>query len=377
MISTRAPGKLYIAGEYAVVEPRHTAMVVAVDRYITVTLRESETSETADVHEATGQVHSSEYGRLPVVWRRDPATGQIVVDRHPYDFVTSAITTCERLRAERGIEPKYFDLHIDSELDDADGQKFGLGSSGAVVVATVSAILQFYGLELTEHERFRLALLATVAVSPRSSGGDIAASTFGGWLAYASPDRLALRESLETGTVTDALTAGGWDAHRVERLAAPGSLLLRVGWSGSPASTEALVGSVKHNSPAEAPTYHRFLTESGELVEQLTQAIRDDDARTAMHLMSTARRLLLGLQDDTGITIETNSLTQLCEIAEDHGAAAKPSGAGGGDCGIVFTPAQTDPTAMFTAWESNGIRPLDLRVADAVTSDPSPEGQHP
>ncbi|MGW9022604.1 hypothetical protein ACWGOE_14100, partial [Leucobacter chromiiresistens] len=34
----RAQGKLYIAGEYAVVDPGQPAVIVAVDRYITVQL---------------------------------------------------------------------------------------------------------------------------------------------------------------------------------------------------------------------------------------------------------------------------------------------------------------------------------------------------
>ena len=41
MIETRAPGKLFIAGEYAVVEPGQPAVLIAVDRCITVQLTES------------------------------------------------------------------------------------------------------------------------------------------------------------------------------------------------------------------------------------------------------------------------------------------------------------------------------------------------
>ena len=36
MIETRAPGKLFVAGEYAVVEPGGSAIAVAVDRFVTV-----------------------------------------------------------------------------------------------------------------------------------------------------------------------------------------------------------------------------------------------------------------------------------------------------------------------------------------------------
>src|SRR5699024_11798407 len=89
-----------------------------------------------------------------------------------------------------------------SELEDTGGRKFGLGSSAAVTVAMIAALDEFYTLGLTQLERFKLALLATIAVSPRASGGDLAASTFGGWIRYTSPDRSALAEHLRSHGVT-------------------------------------------------------------------------------------------------------------------------------------------------------------------------------
>lgn len=38
MIEISVPGKLFIAGEYAVVEPGHPAIIVAVDQFINVTI---------------------------------------------------------------------------------------------------------------------------------------------------------------------------------------------------------------------------------------------------------------------------------------------------------------------------------------------------
>lgn len=38
MIEVTAPGKLYIAGEYAVVEPGHPAIIVAIDQFISVSI---------------------------------------------------------------------------------------------------------------------------------------------------------------------------------------------------------------------------------------------------------------------------------------------------------------------------------------------------
>jgi len=39
MIQVKAPGKLYIAGEYAVTEPGYKSVLIAVDRFVTAQLK--------------------------------------------------------------------------------------------------------------------------------------------------------------------------------------------------------------------------------------------------------------------------------------------------------------------------------------------------
>ena len=89
-------------------------------------------------------------------------------------------------------------------------------------------------------------------------------------------------------------------------------------------------------------------------------AFDDDDAQAALKTIRAARALLQRLGETSGSLIETATLHQLCEIAEAHGAAAKPSGAGGGDCGIAMAHSHTDAQTILTGWEAAGIRPLDL-----------------
>ena len=48
MIEVTTPGKLFIAGEYAVVEPGHPAIIVAVDQFVTVTVEE--TTDEGSIH---------------------------------------------------------------------------------------------------------------------------------------------------------------------------------------------------------------------------------------------------------------------------------------------------------------------------------------
>ena len=84
------------------------------------------------------------------------------------------------------------------------------------------------------------------------------------------------------------------------------------------------------------------------------------------------RDLLRGLGELTGTTIETPTLRKLIETAEAHGGAAKTSGAGGGDCGIVLIDPESsvsDIDDLLATWERADIRMLNLHVhqPDAVS----------
>ena len=368
MISQSAPGKLYIAGEYAVVEPGHQAVLVAVARFITVRITEAEDGGSAD---PTGHISSTLYETQSLTWYRRPEDGVVMVDKQFDDYVVSAIRMVEQMVREAGGPLRYFDLDVSSELDDGSGRKLGLGSSSAVTVATVRAVARFYGLVLDDMAVYKLALLATDAVQPIGSGGDIAASSFTGWVAYTSPDRAWLHQV--SGAPGMGSSPGGsaglselvrmdWPLLSIRRLPAPG-LRLSVGWTGSPASTPRLVADVQaHARGAQDAAYTAFLRESEACLSALTLALREDDARETGLRIQEGRRLLSGLSRTSGITIETSQLRRLVEIAQEHGAVAKSSGAGGGDCGIALCPPGTDMAAMHAAWESAGIQPLDLRV---------------
>lgn len=353
-IEARAPGKLFIAGEYAVVTPGEPSVLVAVDRYLSVRLTES-----ADA----GSIYSPEYGQAPLRWTHGPDGVAIDRERHPYDYVLAAIRVAERLRADLGLAPRCFDLRIDSGLDDASGRKFGLGSSAAVTVATVRALDEFYGFGLTRTDLFKAALLATIGVAPAASGGDLAASTFGGWVGYRSPDRARLLRRSASESIAELLRSeDAWSGLDIVRLPPPAGLELLVGWTGSPASTARLVDEVARHARAGDVDLPAFLLDSRACVGGLWSALAAGDDATAMAAIRQARRLLQRLGRQAGVTIETPRLAALCDAAESVSAAAKPSGAGGGDCGIALAPADADVAALLRRWEAHGIRRLAVSV---------------
>lgn len=63
MIQVKAPGKLYIAGEYAVTEPGYKSVLIALDRFVTATIEEAD--------QYKGTIHSKALHHNPVTFSRD------------------------------------------------------------------------------------------------------------------------------------------------------------------------------------------------------------------------------------------------------------------------------------------------------------------
>ena len=354
----RAPGKLYIAGEYAVVETGFPAVLVAVDRYVTVRVRNA-----VD----TGRITSDLHAGSQLEWYRRDSDMVIEPDETPFSFVLAAMRVVEEAVVELGEPLQIFDLDIASELVNDSGRKFGLGSSAAVTVATVRALCAHYGLDLSRMEQLKLALLASTEVQRSGSGGDIAASMFGGWIAYTAFDREWARGERAKRSLVELL-ATQWPGLSVSRVAPPDGLRLLVGWTGSPASTSRLVGGVQSRKTRGGMDYPQFLTESSRCVTALIAALNEGDGKHILAGIRRNRELLRQLGERTGITIETPKLRHLIETAEEHGGAAKTSGAGGGDCGIVLIDDNADIDGLLAAWERADIRVLNLYVHQ-------PEGQ--
>ncbi|MDQ0605639.1 phosphomevalonate kinase [Streptomyces canus] len=357
----RAPGKLYIAGEYAVVDPGNTAILVAVDRYVTVTVSDTDGTDRTD---GTGVVISSDLWPRPVHrhWQDGRLTGGDGEAAH----VVTAIETVAGLLAERGLPVPPLSVSITSTLHD-QGRKYGLGSSGAVTVATIAAVTSYCGLDLSPDARFRLALLATARIDPNGSGGDLAAGTWGGWIAYRAPDRAFVLDLARSHGVEEALRTP-WPGFEVRQLPPPGGLSLEVGWTGNPASTTSLVAGLHRRTWRGTPSHQKFVESTADFVDAAIVALEAGDGDGLLHQIRRARQELARLDDEVGLGIFTPELTALCDAAEAVGGAAKPSGAGGGDCGIALLAADAahDIAHVHGRWAAAGVLPLPVH--------PAPEG---
>ena len=276
LITEKAPGKLYIAGEYAVVENGYPAILVALDQFVTCSIEES----AAEV----GKIISRQYHNNALQWYR--LGEQMVVDNrdNPFSYILSAIKVTEEYARSFARELRIFDLHIDSQLDSDSGKKYGLGSSAAVTVATVKA------------------------------------------------------------------------------LKAPSNLQLLIGWTGKPASTSQLVDKISLFKARQQKEYRQFLEDSKHCIQRMVEGFHNADLESIKNEIRYNRELLKQLGTNSGVHIETPVLNKLCQIAEDFGGAAKTSGAGGGDCGIVAIDRDSNFKQVLKKWTANKIEQLPLSV---------------
>ena len=357
-ITSKAPGKLFIAGEYAVVEPGHGAIIAAVSRYLTVTIDEAS---------SVGTLTSAQNPDIVVEWTREGELFHAKGD-HPYKLVEEAILVAEQYVRESGkVTNALYSLSITSELDDAKrGIKYGLGSSGAVVVATIQAVLDFYETPRTPLLVYKLSVLTNLRLSQRGSFGDIAASSFGGLVYYTSPDRNGLLEQLQSKTIKNICDAV-WNDLTIEPLPEIPNFTLLVGWTGQVAITDSLIQATekKRKVATDSAFYKEFLKKSHAIVQGLQSAWKNKDIPALQEGIRANRVLLNQFAKVMQLEIETPALQTLCDLAEQVGACAKTSGAGGGDCGICFTQNETQRQQIETQWAKAQIQVLPLTIAEA------------
>lgn len=352
MIKASAPGKLFIAGEYAVVTNSHPAILVAVNQFITVTLEQAESE---------GTINSTLNGGLPIPWTRQDGALYIDERENPFIYITQAINVTEQYIAEQGKKLAFFHLSVESELDNAKGKKYGLGSSGAVTVATIKVLLKFYEMPVDPEMVYKLASLAHLSVNSNGSFGDIAVSSYTGWIAYSCFDREWVKIKQKEVSMTQLLEMD-WPDLMIRRLQLPEGLKLLIGWTASPASTAHLVDKVNNKRQDMLEFFPHFLRESKSIVQDLIKAFNQGQVQTIKDGIRKNRALLRSLAEKSGISIETALLEKLIETAERFGGAAKTSGAGGGDCGIALVDNETVVATLYQEWEQAGVQPLPIEV---------------
>ncbi|MCU9615049.1 phosphomevalonate kinase [Caldibacillus lycopersici] len=351
----KVPGKLFIAGEYAILEKGQQAIVIAVDRYITGKIKAS-----------TENILSLPQLNFPTVtWKENEKGLKLNVDSPKLVFIKNAISLVNQYLKEQSIPLQPFSFTVTSELDDRSGRKYGLGSSAAIVVSVITSMLHFYAgekIQPTKELIYKLSAIAHYRTQGNGSCADIAASTYGGWLQYVSFRPEWLSHQMKQSKQLTEIVRADWPQLFIRRVTPPEGLQLCIGWTGESAKTAPMVEKIQLLKNDYIPLYKDFLNKSQSAVTALIECFQTNDLEGAIKSLTENREALKVLGMYTGVSIETPELVALIEIANKYGSG-KSSGAGGGDCGIAFLRANTDLDKLYKEWEQSGIVPLPLHVS--------------
>ncbi|HEY9844411.1 MAG TPA: phosphomevalonate kinase [Candidatus Obscuribacterales bacterium] len=352
-LSIRVPGKLLLAGEYAILEPGSLALVLGVNRYLNVELNPA-------------AAYSLSTDLQPEAWNYTPA--ELFQGEPPANltFAVSALRLGWQLLQPQLEALPPFGLHISSQLHD-QARKLGLGSSAAVCVGVLAALLAAVGQDPeaadTRRTLFRLALLAHRLVQGSGSGADLAGCIHGSVTAYTSPDFDRIPFQLEL----KRLLTMDWPMLALEKLPWPQAWgPIAIGWSGAAADTASLIPDYLDWQEAHPEEQTEFLFESRLSCLGLREALQQSDSSQLVQGLGRSRRLLQRLDYELQQmlrtpALETPALAALADAAEALGGAGKFSGAGGGDCGLAWVPADKR-AELHQAWKQAGIEPLDLEL---------------
>ena len=337
MTIVKTCGKLYWAGEYAILEPGQLALIKAIPIYM------------------TAEIESSEVYRL----YSDMFTYS--VDMRPdssYTLIQETVALVEDYLTAQGFDLQPFSLDIRGKME-RQGKKFGLGSSGSVVVLVIKAMLTFYDRPAERDLLFKLASAVLLKRGDNGSMGDIACIVSEDLVLYQSFDREKVADWLEKEDL-QAVLARDW-GFSIRSVEPALDFDFLVGWTKEVAVSSHMVKQIKNNMNAS------FLRASKETVSSFVQALHEGQEEKIMELLEQASQLLENLSSD----IYTPSLRQLKNASRDLKAVAKSSGAGGGDCGIALSFDQDSTTLLKKRWADLGI---ELLYQERMGHDDKSEG---
>jgi mevalonate kinase len=325
-ISASAPGSLMLLGEHAVLHGRR-AMVCAINKRITVALSQIKQPVLRIVSDLGA--YEAPLGALK--------------DHPDFRFVLDAV---RQYSPEQGIE-----LKIESEFS----SDIGFGSSAAVTVATHAALMQ--RVEPDRRAGFKMELfkrsLATIhRVQGRGSGADVAASVFGGVVAYRAEPLEIQQVGADVQNVEQAsrlLSASGRSTKGEKRAGRSFYFPLTAVYSGAKMKTADVIRLVEERRALNPEYFERIFDRMDASVGEVIQAAeverdrrarleRDRRSRSTQNqttfLECLGRNLILNqkLMEEMGLC--NAALAEIIGEFQSLEVPAKISGSGLGDCAI-------------------------------------------
>lgn len=416
LIKIRAPGKLMLVGEWAVLEPDKPCIVMSVDKYVECTIEEANSSsilcprlDRLDFRYESGKVK----------FRRLITPGE----KEKLIFAKTTIEIFMKFMEENANPINSFNITTTShnttiKVNETE-KKIGFGSSAATCVAVGAAIMAFYEYDINDKKIkdiiFKLASIAHfITQGQKGSCFDIAASTYGGVLVYKAFSPLWLINELKAKTPLLEILEGDWTYLKIRPLKFPEKLKFQEEfqhseksksqeetksseklkfqeepkspeqlseqklseqmnilccWTSKSSNTPLLMVQVEHFKDNNYNDYTRIMDEIEATVDSLIDAIETGNINEIKIMLHQSQYWISKLNSVSTVGIITPELRKLIDIANDlkniegkHNCVGKLSGAGGGDSGIAVCFDADSCKKLIEEWKNAGLFPIDFKI---------------
>lgn len=305
LISEIACGKLYLAGEYAVLIDKNPAILVGVNRLIQVDLKLATTkSKVIDDFENKFVFDFSQ--KQMFINKEDNNALIIDIISFLHDFLLY-----------HNKKLLNFEIKITNNLF-IQNTKIGLGSSAALSIALVKAILKLHGFAYDSLLLYKIVVMAHLKSFRYGSYGDIACSCFGGYIYYQKPEQSFLKN------ITFEDLDKEWPLLVIERIKIDSTLKLVAFWTQEAADTTDFIRQFLNNQ-----LDNQFLEISSintKLLKEYLVSGKNQEIQTTIHNLYLN---LKKMSQKNNMPIMTNIVEN---IIDNFSFSIKTSGAGGGDC---------------------------------------------
>jgi phosphomevalonate kinase len=254
----------------------------------------------------------------------------------PATFITDEV----RAALAPGEQAPWFDA---SELRE-DDRKLGLGSSAAILVASLFALEPEAEPACGRPQQLARVNARAVQAHRQAQGGgsgiDVAASTFGGTFIY----RL-----------------GPNDAN-IQPVPLPAQATVELWSCPTSAATRELLAAVAQLATRSPALYARWMGAQILAAHDAALGVVRQDARAFIAALRAQARALSGLGDAARVPIVTPALEGLAPRAEAEGGVLLPAGAGGGDIALFVGGGPSTPD-LRAALENYAHRRLKAELA--------------
>jgi len=347
-----APGKLFIAGEWAILEPKNFGIVAAIDKRTYAKIKRPPDENISIT------LKDFKINNLKATFLKDKLRFLKKLSKKEKKILAFSKTAIE---TALGYLENWRPFQI--EIWGDDSRKLGLGFSAASTVAVIVAILTFHQKNLAREEIFKLSALSHYLVQGKiGSGFDIAASVFGGIFVYRRFDPVWLEEQIGKEKNISKIIKKPWPNFYIHRLNRPKNLNLLIGWTGKSALTSQLIKKFQIWREKNQSEYKRLMFGIGKLVKELIRVWKLGRKEKILELIKRNEILLKEFGEKSKLELETKKIKKLVEIAEKFGGAGKLSGAGSGDCGIAICLNKKNSKKVKIEWKKNNILPIKAEI---------------